>query len=208
MKKKNLYESCGPDWINRRVAGAYFVMDGRLAMLRHAEANGQYLVELRAGERKLMNLPADAVKGFGLLEYPKLGYRRDPKTGTVGFFFKHHTFERGLRPGHIKIDTTPGYRAIGREWPDMPGDMMMQLAFLPQYDKAEDVEALLASERFSVVLNADVMVEPSVADDGDDLTVYYRKRPAGHINVNGKVAWRTPEYGELLSPLFKNTLKV
>lgn len=204
--KKNLIESCGADWVNKRVAGAYFVSDGKLLLFRRAGDN-DVVCENRE-DKVAVNLKPSAVKGFGLFAYPKLGYRRDEKTGTAGFFHKKHTYERGLRPAHITVATTPGYLAIGREFPEMRADDLMKIAFLPKFDTAADVPAMLAADRFSVVLSADVMVEPSVMDDGDDFTVYYRKRPAGHINVAGKVSWRTKEYAELLHPLFKNVLKV
>lgn len=204
--KKSLMESTGEAWFNRRVAGAWFMHEGKLLLLRRGD-EGIIKCEDRI-ERKQVYLPTEVISGFGKLQYPKLGYRRNEKTGTVGFMHKHHTFDRGLRPVHIKAEATPGFAAIGRRFEFEGNDELMKAVFMPVFDKEDSIKEMLANDRFAVVMNSDVMIEPSVADDGDDFTVYYRKRPAGHINVKGKVHWRTDGYRDLLMPMFKNSLKV
>lgn len=205
--KASLLENCGQDWFNRRVAGAWFVHKGQVATVVRAVGGTIYVHDAK---RNMKELKPEEIPGFRSFTYPKLGYRRDDRTGAVGFLTKFHTYDRGLRPKNLKVETSPAYQAVHRAFQlhEVDEVKFMESVLLPKFEDINLIPDLLEAKRFALVPNADVLIEPSVVEGAEDLVVYYRQRPAAHINVKGKIAFRNESYKTLLAPMFKNVLKV
>lgn len=198
---KNMIESCGTEWCNRRVSGGHFLHDGKVL---RADNFGRRVVEcVEVSTGKDVQVPAEVFTGFRVFMYPRLGYRRDPKTGVVVFMRRANSYDRGLRPRRVRLDISPACAALGRE-PDISDATRMVMAFSPSYDDIAAVREVISGDRISAVLDEDVLVEPSMDENGRSYTVYYRTVVAATISVDSVIKWRTDAYARLLSHYFKD----
>lgn len=193
----NMVQSCGREWVNRRVAGGWFQHNGQLLCMTRVTADGLCCDDVNG---KRIFLPEAVLTGFSVFVYPRLGYRRDPATGNAVFLRRRNSYDRGLRPHRIKVSCSPAVTAIGRA-NGMEDMHIITAAFNVPADTVADVKEVLAGRRLSAIMNEDVLVEPGV-EDADVYTVYYRTRSAGHISPEGVITWRSQAYADLLSHLF------
>ena len=202
----NLVESCGAEWFNNRVAGAWFLFNGEVLQVTRARNNTLDCCTTKGYEHK--QIPCAVISGFKVFAYPKLGYRRDPDTGVVAFLTKKHSYARGLRTNSILHEVSPGYTVLKQRFEVIRNEgKLMTLVLKPTFDPIEDVHNVIAGQQFACVPNEDVLIEPSIHPEAEDVVVYFRERPAAHITPKGKIAWRTDAYKKLLSPLFKGVLQ-
>lgn len=205
MKRKydNLLDNTGREWFRRRVLGAHMLHEGRVLQLVDAGNNQLHFRDAVNGED--IQLPKNVLVGFGQLRWPQLGYRFINE--RIFHLTKKMSWNRGLRRDSVQAEFSPASRALADNYPvrelQREGNLMAAI-FLPNYNKAEDLDRVIAGDQLGVVLNHDVMIEPSVARDDNDYVVYCRQRPCGRMNADKRFKWYAPEYKEAIMPLLQN----
>lgn len=204
MKRKhnNLLDSTGDDWFRRRCVGAHMLHEGRVLQLYGIVNNGRDLSFRDVVNGGEVVLPKTVIVGFGQFRWPQLGYRQIGE--QIFHLTKKMSWDKGLRRDSVHADRSPASRALYENY--NIGDRgqagtMMQAVFLPNYGKPDDLDAVIAGDRLGVVLNHDVMIEPSVARGDDDWVVYMRERPCGRLNAAKRFKWYAPEYKDAIMPL-------
>lgn len=197
----NMIESCGAEWCNRRVAGGYFLHEGNV--LRADTFSRRTVQCTNVAKDEFVELDPKVFTGFRVFMYPRLGYRRHPKSGVVVFMRRINSYDRGLRPRRVSCVVTAANLAMGRD-PAIPDAERMDMVFRPQYDDITAVRDVIAGERISAILNEDILVEPSMNADQREYTVYYRTVRAATISPDKAVTWRSAAYEQLLSIHFKD----
>ena len=193
----SIIDSCGVDWVNRRVTGGWFCKDGEIMRIKDARRNGIY-VDTIDGDEKFLD--KEVLSGFKLFMYPRLGYRRLDGNGAVVFLRRINSFDRGVRPNRFSCAPSPANAALGRGT-RLRDRQIIKAVFSEHYDTLDVVREVINARAISAVLNADVLVEPSM-DNEMSYAIYYREAVAGKI-INNKIVWRSKQYEQLLSHLFK-----
>ena len=198
----NLLQTCGEDWFSRRVSGAWMVLDAQLIkVMRPISATEVEVYNDTIGDRKVV--PASVFTGFKVFNYPEMGYRK-LSGGIAAWMTKQHGVNRGIRADHLEIEWSPAslflYNAGYCNKIRVQETDKVKALFFPQYDKPQDLSALRNGHISTVVLSADLLVEPSIYGDEDAYTIFYRKERAGRMLPDGAIEFATPEYKKLLSP--------
>lgn len=206
-RKSNLLDSTGMEWFRSRVVGCHMLYKGDVVRVdRIMDENHLRAVSLVSGKNVLV--PKGEMAGFSALAYPQLGYRKLADNVAV-FFERQHNYYRGLRHKSVKYTMSPVSDLIVQRYPgrvelDRVDNAIMLSVFQPNYDKPEALDALLAGQKLNVVLNHNVLIEPSVAPQDDDHVVYFRQRACGRLNDNKEFKWYSPLYREAVAPLLGN----
>ena len=212
MKRKpNLLDSTGMEWFRTRVLGCHMLYQGEVVRVEriHDENN---LRATALGTGKMRMIPKGDIAGFSALAYPQLGYRRFHDTGLVMFLERQHNYMRGLRRKSVQYTMSPCGDLLLQRYPNKlrgdenysEADRVMRAVFKPDYDKPEDIDALLAGDRLNVVLNHDVLIEPSVVPEDDDCIIYFRRRACGRVNDKKEFKWYATGYREAVQSLLGN----
>lgn len=198
----NLLDSTGREWFRRRVVGAYMLHENKVLRLCDVYNDNNLQFEDMDGQPIL--LPKTVLKGFGNLAYPQLGYRKIQD--SVYYVSRKPNWQRGLRRDSLKAEYSPAGRALRENFEDFvhrpnTEKLLMQAVFVPKYDAPQALDLLKRGETTGVVLNHDVMVEPSVFEEDDDYIVYFRDRPCGRMDNDSNFKWYSPEYKAAVAPM-------
>jgi hypothetical protein len=83
-------------------------------------------------------------------------------------------------------------------------DEVMVSVFKPEYDKPLELDKLIAGDKLQVILNHDVLIEPSIVPEDDDYIVYCRQRACGRFNHKKEFKWYGGKYKDAIAPLLGN----
>lgn len=210
MKRKdNLLDSTGHEWFRSRVLGCHMLYKGDVVRVDRI----QDMDNLRAvvlGTGKNMLIPKQDVAGFAALAYPQLGYRRFHNNGLAAYFERQHNYMRGLRRKSVHYLLSPCSDLLLQRYPNRvelhqggqaEADNVMQSVFKPGYDKPQDLDKLIAGDKLNVILDHNVLIEPSVAPEDDDYVVYFRQRACGRFNDKKEFKWYGDGYRNAILPL-------
>lgn len=197
----NLIEQMGAPYFTEKFGNSYFTNDGRVYQVLDAQRTDRIRVhDAKSDEIKV--LPASVFTGFKVFEYPLLGYR---KFGDhlYGYASKKQTSNRGFRIEQVMITWSACSRALmdlglaGRQRVD---DKRKAIALLqPQFDSLKDLPKLLEGKVSGLVLNSNIMIEPSTENADGWYTVLYKQAAVGAINSRGDVKWKNPAFAEVIN---------
>lgn len=200
----NLLDSAGLNWFRRRVSGGYMVHKGEVVIVGDVVGGGRVIVHPLDGRNAGFAIDKKLITGFSVFQYPPLGYRRLNDT-MVAFLERKHDYMRGLRRRSVTTYLSGCSLLLAEQHPELrmgEDNRVMNAVFLPEYDKPELMADMIAGKRMNMVLNHNVMIEPSALAKGDDdFVLYFRRRVAGRMSTHGKFKWVTDEYRSAIVPL-------
>ena len=195
----NLINNLGHDFFNRKCAGAWILHNGEVCCIKAALGNEVH-VYTDPNEAGYV-IPADAFSGFKSLAYPKLGWRRLSRD-TVAYLSKVQSAERGLRQNSINVTLSPVTRVLKSKriiTATVDVVALMNAVFKPKWDTKEDIPKMLAYAKRDVVLNEDVMIEPSaVQQDREQWDVLVSGAVSAVMDSVGRIKYTNPAHAELL----------
>lgn len=213
MKRKdNLLDSTGFDWFRSRVLGCHMLYKNDVIRVDRIQ-DEEFLRGVIVGTGKMMMIPKRDIAGFAALAYPQLGYRRLFGTGGLAVYFeRQHNYMRGLRRKSVRYVMTPCSDLLFQRYPNRfemdqgqrEADRVMISVFKPEYDKVTALDDLIDGKALNVILNHDVMIEPSVAPEDDDYVIFFRQRAVGRFNDKKEFKWYGKGYREAVLPLLGN----
>lgn len=211
--KTNLLDSTGIEWFRQRVIGGHMIYDKEVVRLDGMKDHDTILGRKLTGQPGNVLIHKDAIPGFGAFAYPQLGYRRiyNNLAGYVEYSpGGHGQGKRGLRQKSLHTTFSPASDVLVNRYQQCVHgkyrgtDEIIIAVFLPQYDKPQDLDKLIEGEKIQVILNHDVLIEPSVGADDDDYVVYCRQRACGRFNSNKEFKWYSEKYKDAVLPLLDN----
>lgn len=196
----NLIEMMGANYFNEKFANAYLVIDGRVLQVGMCNrADRVHCMDVEAGEAKI--IPSNKFTGFKAFEYPLLGYRKFGEH-MYGYAYKRQTANRGFRSEQVNITWTGCTRALADLGLIKQGritDSAKVVALLkPQFDSIKDLPKLLNGEVSGLVLNNNVMIEPSTTKAGGWYSILYKQAEVGEINSKGVVSYNEPGFASVI----------
>lgn len=213
VKKDNLLDSTGIDWFRQKVIGGYLLYNGRVCKLMQI-VNANTILALSPDGREQFLINKKDIAGFGALAYPQLGYRR--MFGRLATYIErnaggHGQGRRGLRPNSVEwhfstasdVLFTKYERHFRGPFNNME-EQLMTAVFKPEYDTPDMLDTMLAGDKLQVILNHNVLIEPSVAEEDEDYVVYFRRRACGRFNERKEFKWYSNEYKQAVLPLLNN----
>lgn len=214
--KANLLDSTGIDWFRHRVIGGHMLYNKELCRLdRLMDADNIMATQITGPNRgNHVFIHKNDIPGFGVFAYPQLGYRR-MYAGVAAYIeydpHGHGQGKRGLRQKSVKYAFSPisdlllnkYYQAAQPKYGG-GGDELMAAIFKPEYDKVEELDKLILGDKLQVILNHDVLIEPSIMPEDDDYIVYFKQRACGRFNVNKEFKWYSDKYKNAVTPLLGN----
>lgn len=212
--KTNLLDSTGVEWFRQRVIGGYMLYNKELCRLDGLHDLNTIIAYRVTGEPDHVLINKQDIPGFSAFAYPQLGYRR-LYNNLAGYLeydpHGHGQGRRGLRPDSVRVSMSPASTLMLNTYPQAArgkyprrGEETMVAVFKPNYDNVQDLDKLIEGDKLQVILNHDVMIEPSVAPEDEDYIVYCRQRACGRFNSKKEFKWYSDKYREAVLPLIGN----
>lgn len=198
----NLVQSLGSGYFNEFFNGSVFMYEGRVHQIVECRASGVRCTRLHDGEPVVV--PNNFFMGFKVFNYPTLGYRRISEH-IAAFLTRNQSVRRGLNPQHVRHQNSPISQRLLNEGhinSTVPPNNGL-LVYEPVFDSPEAVQQLLAGDRANVVLNEEILIEPSVNSDNDWYTIYHNQAIVGSMDYRGRTSFINPKYDNIITPLLR-----
>lgn len=216
MKKNatNLLDSTGHEWFRQKVIGGHMIYNKEVCQLAAMADDVTIRARVLTGDGPgNVLIPKRDIPGFSALAYPQLGYRR--MYGHMASYIEynpngHGQGKRGLRAASVHVVLSPASQLLANHYPQAsrgkyrPNDEIMVAVFKPEYDKVQDLDKLINGDKLQVILNHDVLIEPSIMPEDDDYVVYCRQRACGRFNNKKEFKWYSDTYKDAVLPLLGN----
>lgn len=198
----NLIQSLGSSYFNEFFHGSVFMYEGRVHQIVECRSVGVRCTRLHDGEP--VTVPNNFFMGFKTFNYPALGYRRVTEH-VAAFLTRNQSVRRGLNPQHVRHQNSPvSAKLINEGLVSAPhGHNNGLLVYEPVFDGPETVQQLLAGDRANVVLNEEILIEPSLNSDNDWYVIYHNQAIAGKMDYRGRPSFTNPKYESIITPLLR-----
>lgn len=194
----NLVATLGRDFFNKKFAGAYILYQDRVLRIDSA---GQQKVRLTTATQEEVMVDNNYFIGFKVLAYPKLGWRRFNKD-VVAHLTKIQSANRGLRKESTSQMLSPATKLLKNHGVInvvVKEDVYMESVFKPKWDTKADIPKMLAGNKLNVVLNEDVMIEPSTTNEREEVwDVFVGTVVAANYKRDGRITYISQAHKPML----------
>jgi hypothetical protein len=198
----NMIEQMGATYFTEKFANSFFLNDNKLyQIIGAARADRITVVDVEADDTKV--LPASLFTGFKMFEYPLLGYRKFGEN-QYGYSHKRQTSNRGFRIEQVITTWSSCTRALmdmGLVGKSRLNDKARAAVLLkPQFDSFKTGLPLLLSGKTSgLVLNNNVLIEPSTDTANGWYSILYKQATVGSMNQRGEISWSNPAFADVVN---------
>lgn len=180
MAHGKLVRELGDRYFFDRLRHSYFVYDGQVVLLSSWDEREMFTANTERGD--VVRIPSTYFESYDAFKWPVLGYRK-LNDNIVGRLSKTQAGGSGIKHGALAVEYSPmsdflmssGVVSRQSDWD------MMRSAFLPQYDTLKTLPKLFAGECSSVVLNDQVMIEPTMRSEKDEYDIMHRGGIVGAV---------------------------